>query len=83
VYLYNLLVEQLPPAVAGPLRALVDEYRDRCLWFLRSDYYPATVEEGLRVIAAIERHGDRAAFQKAGEVRRWLSPPSNATSAGS
>jgi hypothetical protein len=61
---------------------LVDEYRDRCLWFLRSDYYPATVPEALRVLEAIERHGDREAFQKAGEVRRWLSPPSSATSAG-
>jgi len=69
--------------VAGALRALVDEYRDRCLWFLRSDYYPATVQEALRVIAAIERHGDREAFQKAGEVRRWLSPLSSATSANS
>ena len=24
---------------------LVDDYRTRCLWFLRADYYPATREE--------------------------------------
>lgn len=70
----SLFVEQLPPAVAGALRALVDEYRGRCLWFLRSDYYPATVQEGLQVIAAIERHGDREAFQKAGALRTNLIP---------
>lgn len=23
-------------------RELVDDYRTRCLWYLRSDYYPAT-----------------------------------------
>jgi hypothetical protein len=27
---------------AAELRRLVDEYRSRCLWFLREDYYPAT-----------------------------------------
>lgn len=26
---------------------LVDEYRARCLWFLREDYYPESVEDTL------------------------------------
>jgi hypothetical protein len=32
------------------IREPVDEYRDRCLWFLRSDYYPARPEEAERVL---------------------------------
>lgn len=56
------------------LRQLVDEYRDRCLWFLRKDYYPTGLQEQLRVLAQIERHGDVGAFRKAREVREWLSP---------
>jgi hypothetical protein len=67
--------------VRQALRVLVDEYRDRCLWYLRRDYYPETLEEGLRVLSAIERHGGVDAFRRAAEVRSWLSPPSNATSA--
>lgn len=34
-------------------QALVDEYCDRCLWFLRRDYYPATPEE---VLQSVGRH---------------------------
>ena len=37
---------------------LVDEYRSRCLWFLREDFYPATLAERLMVLAYVERHGD-------------------------
>jgi hypothetical protein len=65
------------------LRALVDEYRDRCLWFLRRDYYPSTRVEVLRVLDSIQRHGDREGFRRADEVRRWLYPPTSATSASS
>jgi hypothetical protein len=62
---------------------LVDEYRVRCLWFLRADYYPATDAERLRVLDEIQRNGDREAFRVAGELRQWLSRPSNARSAAS
>ena len=65
------------------LRDLMDEYRSRCLWFLRPDYYPEGEEEAEQVLRAIERHGDRAAFQRSARIRQWLSPTSNATSAGS
>ena len=65
------------------LRQLVDEYRSRCLWFLRSDYYPASDEESRRVLDYIERYGDREAFLRVAEIRRWLSPPSSAPSAAS
>ncbi len=58
--------------IAAAVNRLVDEYRDRCLWFLREGYYPETREQRLRVLAQIERHGDRAAFLRAAELRRWL-----------
>jgi hypothetical protein len=76
-------VDPLTPEVAAALRALVDEYRTRCLWFLEPGYYPVGEAEALRVLAAIERHGDRAAFQRSSEIRQWLSRNSSAASAGS
>jgi hypothetical protein len=71
------------PEADTALRELVDEYRGRCLWFLRRDYYPATTEEAQRVLDAIQRHGNRDGFQRAARIRQWLSPASSATSAGS
>ncbi len=65
------------------IRRLVDDYRSRCLWFLRPDYYPVTPEEILRVLRYIENHGDREAFLRAGAIRRWLSHRSSARSAKS
>ena len=76
-------VDSLNPEAAAALRTLVDEYRTRCLWFLEPDYYPASESEALRVLRAIEQHGDRSAFQRASEIREWLSRNSNAASAGS
>jgi hypothetical protein len=60
------------------VRALTDEYRPRCLWFLRADFYPATAAEALRVLDYIERHGDLAAFRKVAPLKQWLSQNSNA-----
>jgi hypothetical protein len=60
-------------ALEAAVYRLVDEYRDRCLWFLREDYYPDTDAGRLRVLAYIQRHGDRAAFRKAASLRQWLS----------
>ena len=62
---------------------LVDEYRLRCLWFLRPDYYPSTDTERLEVLLYIERHGDVDGYRRAREMRRWLSPSSSAPSAAS
>ena len=69
------------PVADEPLRALIAEYLERCLWFLRPDYYPVTPDEVLRVLDYIQRHGDREAFRRADEVRRCLFPPTSATSA--
>ena len=70
-------------AVAETMNRLIDENRIRCLWFLRPDYYPATLEERLRVLDHIERHGDREGFRRAAALKRWLSPDSSAPSVGS
>lgn len=69
--------------IAEAVNRLVDEYRHRCLWFLREDYYPATDEERLRVLGCIERHGDVTAYRRASDIRRWLSPTSSARSVAS
>lgn len=65
------------------IRELVDDYRDRCLWFLRRDYYPAAPEEVEQVLRYVEQYGDLEAFKRAARIRSWLSPRSSATSAGS
>lgn len=64
------------------VNALVDEYRARCLWFLRSDWYPSTIEDRLRALEYIERHGDVAAFKRARGLRAWLSRSSKEAFAG-
>jgi hypothetical protein len=74
-------MDTLPSSVVEALRRLADEYRDRCLWYLRRDYYAATRDEALRVLDAIARHGGVDAFLRAAEIRSWLSPRSSATSA--
>jgi hypothetical protein len=72
-----------PHQTAAAVRRLVDEYRDRCLWFLRADYYPEGAEEISRTLDYIERHGDRQAYLRAAEIRKWLSRRSSGPSAGS
>lgn len=78
--------EGVKPDLAGrteSLRRLVDEYRVRCLWFLDEGYYPETVEDALRILEAIQRHGDAQAFRRAGALKQWLSASTSGTSAGS
>ena len=66
--------------LAETVNRLTDEYRSRCLWFLRPDFYPATDEDRLRVLDYIDRYGDLKAFKRAAEVRQWLSQSSSARS---
>lgn len=61
----------------------MDEYRTRCLWFLREDFYPETQDEALRVLRYIERRGDREGFIRAARMRRSLSQSSTEASAPS
>ncbi len=62
------------------LIALLEKYRNRCLWFARPDYVPASREEWLRTLDLIERYGDMAAFKEVRKARKWLSHPSKVTS---
>ena len=62
---------------------LVDEYRDRCLWFLRKDHYPTDLPDVLRTLDYIRRYGDLEAFRKAGALYQRLSPDSNRQSVAS
>jgi hypothetical protein len=78
---YHMAMVEERAAVA--VRELVDRYRTQCLWFLRTDYYPQAPDEVERVFRLIEQYGDLDAFRRVTAVRQWLSPRSNATSAGS
>jgi len=69
--------------VESAIDRLVDEYRSRCLWFLRADYYPTTRAERLRVLAYVERHGDVQAYRRVAALREWLSRASSEASASS
>lgn len=62
-------------------RRLVDDYRSRCLWFLREDYYPENASASERVLDLIERHGDLQALRRVAAVRAWLLRNSSETSA--
>ena len=73
----------LDPALDAEVRSLVDDYRQRCLWFVRPDYYPSTPDEILRVLRWIRARGDREAFQRAGKIEEWLSRTSSEQSAAS
>ena len=73
----------LDAALDAEVRSLVDDYRERCLWFVRPDYYPSAPDEVLRVLRWIRARGDREAFLRAGKVEEWLSPTSSGKSAAS
>jgi hypothetical protein len=72
-----------PDAVDAAVRALVDQYRSQCLWFLREDYYPTRDVERERVVRLIERHGSLDAFQRVATIRSWLLQRSNDASSAS
>jgi hypothetical protein len=63
--------------VLRDVELLVDEYRDRCLWFLDRTFRPRNAQEALWVLDLIERYGDRGAFERSARLRPWLSPHSN------
>jgi hypothetical protein len=70
-------------ALESELVDLVAQYRTRCLWFLRPDYHPETVEQKLRTLDSIRRYGDRDAFVRASRLRQWLLTHSNEESVAS
>lgn len=58
--------------VRDSVAKLVEEYRTRCLWFLRPDFMPTSEEEVMRTLNLIERYGDRAGYDRAEEIKSWL-----------
>ncbi len=75
-------MDRAPESIEAAVDALVEEYRGRCLWFLRPDYRPTTREDRLRALDYIERNGDLVAYQRAAKLKRCLSLGSSASSAG-
>jgi hypothetical protein len=53
--------------------ALVREYRARCFWFMSEDFSPETVQSAVRALSYLERYGDKNAFIKVVELKKWLS----------
>ena len=80
---HTMIMNQIDENLRKQINHLVDTYRDRCLWFLRADYYPNDLQDTLRTLDYIRRYGDREAFRKAGELYQWLSPDSSKPSAAS
>jgi len=76
-------VEADTRTLADAVNALVDDYRTRCLWFLRPDYYPATSAQRLQVLDYVQRYGDREGYVRAATLRQWFSQISSGDSAGS
>lgn len=74
---------QNAPDVEAAVDALVEQYRDSCLWFLDPTFRPRSDAARLRVLDHVQRHGDREAFTRAAELRSWLSQRSNAQSVDS
>ena len=66
--------------ISEKLAVLIEEYRDRCLWFLRPDYFPVNPSDRRRVLDWIERYGDRSGYERAEEITTWLLHDSQATS---
>ncbi len=65
--------------VRSEIDRFVAEQRSMCLWFTPRGYVPASDSERLAVLGSIEKHGDRAAFVKARELRDWLLQASSET----
>jgi hypothetical protein len=64
--------------VKTEIENLTARYRDQCLWFIRQDFIPSTAEEVLYVLDLIERYGDRAGFERAQRLKKWLQLPTSA-----
>ena len=65
------------------IERLVDECRVACLWYTRPDFYPRTDAERLAVLEAIQERSSLQVFQRAGELKAWLSRHSSDASASS
>ena len=77
--------EERPPLeeVLDDVRALVDEVRTSCLWFVDKAFSPVTADEAMQALRSIERRADRKTYVRARQLRAWLSQHSSEESANS
>ena len=61
-----------PEDVYREINELASAKRTECLWFVRTDYLPATTSERLLILKYLEMHGDRDTFKKARILRDCL-----------
>jgi hypothetical protein len=59
-------------AASNAVNRMVDEFRARCFWSARSDYYPLGLDQQVKALVTIQRHGDLATFRRASALRQWL-----------
>ncbi|MCD4653741.1 hypothetical protein K8T06_07375 [bacterium] len=67
----SLRYQLTPGLLHSEIRSLIDEQRDRCLWFLANDYYPKDSDSVIYILDTIRKHGNLDAFRKAEELKRW------------
>lgn len=53
-------------------QSVVNDYRDRCLWFAGDVSHPKDRLQLEQVLSSIESNGDLAAYRRVGEIRQWL-----------
>ena len=73
--------KSLDPEILNDLLQLRDRYQSSCLWFLKENVKPDTVEAALRILVYIKRYGDREAYIQAERLKACLLRKSSATSA--
>jgi hypothetical protein len=57
-------------------RSVVEDCRATCLWSMGDALHPRSERQLAQVLEAVEKNGDLAAYRRAGEIRKWLSPDS-------
>ena len=62
------------------IEALVEENRATCLWFFDAAFRPDTPAKAMQALDSIARYGNRDAFIRASELKRWLSRTSSSPS---
>ncbi|MBN1422921.1 hypothetical protein JXA88_00050, partial [Candidatus Fermentibacteria bacterium] len=55
----------IDPGIRSDAIGLIEQNRERCLWFLSPGYVPASAEDMLRVLKYLQRYGTRDVYVKA------------------
>ena len=57
--------QKIDDRIRQELKHLIEQNRERCLWFLNPEYEPSTVEDALRILKYLQRYGNREVYTKA------------------